>query len=189
MEARSAVDEQLGTYAIDRAHSQIGFAARHMGFSKVRGRFQQIDGWIRVDPSQISTLEASIEIEASSIITHDETRDRHLRTNDFLAVEEYPQITFRSTRVMDANAQTFKLEGDLTIRGVTKRVELEAMYLGEGEDPWGGTRVGFEGRTKINRKEFGVNWNAALEAGGFLVGDEVDIVVDIQAVKSGSEDE
>lgn len=189
MDVNTSVETGVRTYRIDRAHSQIGFVARHMGFSKVRGRFNDFEGWIQVDPSQISTLEADITINAQSIVTHDETRDKHLRTNDFLAVEEYPQITFKSTSIEDVNAQSFTLIGDLTIRGATQQVEIAGTYLGEGADPWGGTRVGFEGRTRINRKDYGVNWNAALEAGGFLVGDQVEIVLDIQAMETSGEDD
>lgn len=184
MGSGSAVDEQIRTYTIDRAHSEIGFVVRHMGFSKVRGRFERFEGTVHVDPSQIASLEAAIDIDASSITTDDETRDDHLRTNDFLSVTEHPHVKFKSTGVKNVSAQVFTLEGNLTIRGVTKHVELNGTYLGEGKDPWGGTRVGFEGSTKINRRDFGVNWNAALETGGFLVGDQVEILLDIQAVQS-----
>ena len=184
MAAGSSVTEQVSTYTIDPVHSEIGFAARYMGFSKVRGRFTKFKGNVHVDPDQIGTLDAQIEIDAASITTHDETRDEHLRTNDFLAAKEHPQITFKTSGVRDANAHTFTLDGKLSIRGVAKRVEVEGTYLGEGKDPWGGIRVGFEGRTTINRKDFGVNWNAALEAGGFLIGDQVEIYLNVQAVLS-----
>lgn len=172
----------VATYTIDPAHSEVGFVVRHMGFSKVRGRFERFSGRIRMTPDQLVTLEAEIEIDAQSINTNEQKRDEHLRTNDFLDAQNFETIRFKSTGVKEANAQTFKLEGDLTIRDVTKRVVLEASYLGEGADPWGGRRVGFEASTTINRKEFGVNWNTVLETGGFLVGDDVELQIDVQAV-------
>ena len=182
METQSQTTETLAVYAIDPAHSEVGFVVGHMGFAKVRGRFETFDGQIRMEPDQLSTVEASIEIDAQSINTDEPKRDEHLRTNDFLDAPNHSNITFESTGVRDVSAQSFKLEGDLTIRGTTKKVVLDASYLGEGTDPWGGTRVGFSATTTINRKDFGVNWNTVLEAGGFLVGDDVTIELDVQAV-------
>lgn len=182
MTEQTGVLEDLATYTIDPSHSEVGFVVRHMGFSKVRGRFEEFSGEVRIEPDQLSSLEAEVEIVASSIDTNEPKRDEHLRTNDFLDAQNHDKITFKSTGVRTANAQTFELEGDLTIRGVTKSVVLEGSYLGEGTDPWGGTRVGFEASTVINRKDFGVNWNTVLESGGFLVGEDVEIKLDIQAV-------
>lgn len=182
MSDQTSVATDLANYTIDPAHSEVRFVVRHMGFSRVRGRFERFSGSIRLQPDQLSSLETEIEIDARSINTDEEKRDEHLRTNDFLNAQEFQTISFKNTRVKEANAQTFKLEGDLTIRDVTKRIVLEATYLGDGADPWGGRRVGFEASTIISRKEFGVNWNAILETGGFLVGDDVQIQIDVQAV-------
>lgn len=183
----SQVSEQVTTYTIDPAHSEVGFVVRHMGFSKVRGRFEKFEGSITGDPSDLSSLTANVKIEATSITTDEAKRDAHLRSGDFLDIEANPTITFESTRVTNVDGKNFTVEGDLSIRGVTKKVELNGSYLGEGKDPWGGTRVGFEASTKVNRKDFGVNWNAALETGGFLVGDQVEIHLDVQAVQSEEE--
>lgn len=174
--------ENLATYTIDPAHSGVGFTVAHMGFARVRGRFDKFDGQIHMVPGELSTLQAEVNIDAKSINTDEKQRDEHLRTNDFLDAPTYPNITFESTGVRDVSGESFKLEGELTIRGVTEPVVLDATYLGEGKDPWGGTRVGFSGVTTVNRKDFEVNWNTALEAGGFLVGDEVTIELDVQAV-------
>lgn len=185
--AESQVSEKVGTYTIDPSHSEVGFVARYMGFSKVRGRFEKFEGTLEGDPDDISSLQTHVEIDAKSITTDDPKRDEHLRSGDFLNIEQNPKITFDSTRVTNVDGKNFTVEGDLSIRGVTKTVELEGTYLGEGKDPWGGTRVGFEASTKINRKDYGVNWNAVLETGGFLVGDTVEIHLDVQAVRSDEE--
>jgi polyisoprenoid-binding protein YceI len=174
---------QVKTFTIDPAHSQVGFTVRHMGFSKVRGHFEKFEGTVRMDPDELSTLETEARVDASTINTKEEKRDAHLRTGDFFLTEEFPDITFKSTGVRDVSADQMTLVGDLTIRGVTKSVELKGAFLGTGTDPWGGTRVAFEASTKINRKEFGVNWNQVLETGGFLVSDEVEISLEIQAVE------
>ena len=180
METQTA--EDLATYSIDPSHSGVGFTVKHMGFAKVRGRFEEFSGEIRMVPDDLSTLEADVEIDATSINTNESKRDEHLRTNDFLDAPNHPKIKFESTNVKKASGESFELEGKLTIRDVTKNVVLEGTYLGEGTDPWGGSRAGFFASTTVNRKDFGVNWNQALEAGGFLVGDKVTIELDIQAV-------
>ncbi len=179
----TSVQPSLRTFTIDPQHSRLGFAVRHMGFSKVRGSFEEFEGTVRMSPDDLSTLEAKATVQTASITTGTEDRDEHLRSGDFFAVEEHPTITFESREVRDIDEDTFTLVGDLTIRGTTKPVELEAEYLGEGTDPWGGTRVAFEAETTINRKEFGLNWNQALEAGGVLVGTEVTIRLEVQAVQ------
>jgi polyisoprenoid-binding protein YceI len=174
----------LSTYNVDPAHSRLGFIVRHLGFSKVRGSFEEFEGTIRMDADDLATLETEATIKTASISTNEEKRDAHLRSEDFFDAEKHPKLTFQSTDVHDVDGNSFKLKGDLTIRGVTKEVELLGEMLGEGPDPWGGTRVGFEARTIINRKDFGLNWNVALEAGGFLVGEDVEIVLEVQAVKA-----
>lgn len=188
MSDQTTTAENLATYTIDPAHSEVGFTVTHMGFAKVRGRFDKFDGQVHMEPDELSTLQARVNIDAKSINTDEEQRDEHLRTNDFLDAPTYPNITFESTGVRDVSGESFKLEGELTIRGITNPVVLNATYLGEGKDPWGGTRVGFSGVTEINRKDFDVNWNTVLEAGGFLVGDEVTIELDVQAVLDEGEE-
>lgn len=180
-----AVQTETGiqTFNVDPSHSSLGFVVRHLGFSKVRGAFDVFEGEIEFDPSDLASLEADASIETESVNTNEDNRDEHLRSADFFDVENYPTITFKSTDVRVIDDSTFKLIGEFSLHGVTKTIELDAEYLGESPDPWGGTRIGFEARTKINRKDYGLNWNVALEAGGFLVGEEVEIVLEIQAVK------
>lgn len=171
------------TFTIDPSHSRLGFTVRHMGFSKVRGSFEQFEGVVRLEPGNLSSLEAQGAAQTSSVTTNDAKRDAHLRSADFFEVEKYPTITFQSTGVRNVSGDSFTLVGDFTLHGVTKTVEFKGEYLGEGKDPWGGTRVAFEASAKINRKEFGLNWNAVLETGGFLVSDEVEIRLEVQAVE------
>jgi polyisoprenoid-binding protein YceI len=172
----------INTYAIDPSHSRVGFTVRHLGFSKVRGAFEQFEGSIRMQPNDPSTLEADATIQATSITTSDAGRDKHLRSADFFEVETYPTITFKSTEVKDVSGTTFTLVGEFTLHGVTKTVALEGEILGAGRDPFGNDKVALEARTTINRKEFGLNWNAALETGGVLVSERVAIALEIQAV-------
>ncbi|HYE57576.1 MAG TPA: YceI family protein [Rhodothermales bacterium] len=172
----------LQTYTIDATHSRVGFTVRHLGFSKVRGAFEQVEGIVRFDGSDLSTLEAEATIQAESITTNEPKRDAHLRSADFFEVETYPTLTFKSTEVKNVSDDAFTLVGTFTMHGVTKTVELQGEFLGTTQDPWGGTRVGFEAKTKVNRKDYGLNWNVALEAGGFLVSEDVEITLEIQAV-------
>ena len=177
----------LQTYTVDPSHSRLGFVVRHLGFSKVRGAFEQFEGTVRMAPGDLSTLEATATVQTHSITTNEEKRDAHLRSADFFEIETYPTITFQSTEVRDVDGDRFTLVGDLTMHGVTERVALEGEYLGEGGDPWGGRRVGFEARTKVNRKAFGLNWNVALEAGGWLVSEDVEIILEVQAVQQAED--
>ncbi len=172
---------QLKTFSVDPSHSRLGFTVRHLGFSKVRGHFEQFEGTLHLDPEDLSTLRAEAAVQTASVTTSDANRDNHLRTADFFLVEDYPTITFKSTEVRFVSGSSFVLVGDFTLRGVTRTIELKGEYLGSGTDPWGNTRVAFEAHTRINRKEYGLNWNAVLETGGFLVSDEVDIALEIQA--------
>jgi polyisoprenoid-binding protein YceI len=170
-----------GTWTIDPSHSTVQFSVRHMMVAKVRGRFGTFDGTITVgEEPVVSSVTASID--AASIDTGDPKRDEHLRSADFLDVESHPTLAFASRAVRDNGDGTYAVEGDLTIHGTTRPVELALEYLGAGPDPWGGTRAGFEATTEISRKDFGLEWNVALEAGGFLVGDKVQIQLDIEAV-------
>ncbi|QXD16266.1 YceI family protein [Rhodocaloribacter litoris] len=171
------------TYAIDPSHSRLGFTVRHMGFAKVRGAFEKFEGTISMEDDDLATLAAEVTIEAASINTHDNQRDEHLRSADFFDVEKYPQITFRSTGMKDVSGTSFTLVGALTIHGVTRTVEIEGALTGKGRDPWGNNRVGFEGRTTINRKDFGLTWNAVLETGGVLVSEDVQLELEVEAVE------
>ncbi len=182
-----STEQARQTYTIDPAHSRVGFTVRHMGFSKVRGSFEQFEGAVRMTPGALSTLEAEATIQTRSITTNVKDRDEHLRSADFFDVDTYPTITFESTEVRDVSGNAFTLVGELTIRGVTKTVELAAEYLGEGTDPWGNTRVAFEARTTINRKDYGLTWNQVLETGGVLVGEKVNISIEVQAVQEQEE--
>ena len=177
------VDTAVKTYAIDPAHSRLSFVVRHMGFSKVRGSFRQFEGTVQMNPDDLETLEAEATIQAASVATNDEKRDAHLRSEDFFEVETYPTITFESTGVENISGDEFTLVGNFTMHGVTKPVRLSGEYLGAGQDPWGGTRVAFEAELTINRKDYGLNWNTLLEAGGVLVSEDVRIILEIQAVE------
>ncbi len=177
----------LQTYAIDASHSRLGFSVRHLGFSKVRGSFEQFEGTLRMAPGDLASLEAEAVVHTATVTTHNAGRDEHLRSGDFFLADEHPTITFTSTGVRDVSGDSFTLVGDFTVRGVTQPIELKAEFLGAGKDPWGNEKVAFEGRTTINRKDYGLNWNAALETGGFLVSDEVEITIEVQAALQSDE--
>jgi polyisoprenoid-binding protein YceI len=169
-------------WTIDPSHSGASFTVRHM-FTKVRGRFTDLSGTIETEGDSLTDGQVSVEINADSVHTNDAQRDGHLRTNDFFGTGENPTITFRSTSVTPRRDNEFLVHGDLTIRGITRPVTLEAEYEGGGKTPFG-TEVGsWTARTEIDRKDFDLTWNAPLEAGGFLVGDDVKIELDIEAVK------
>jgi polyisoprenoid-binding protein YceI len=170
-----------GTWLIDPSHSDIQLIARHMMISKARGRFGTFSGTIHIDEVPERSWVA-VTVEAASIDTGDEVRDRHLRSADFLDVERFPQITFRSTSVRPGRGDRWEVAGDLTIRDVTRQVTLDVEYCGAQVDPWGNVRAGFLGTTEINRDEFDITWNQMLESGGFLVGKGVKIDVDVEAV-------
>lgn len=176
--------ELSGTYAIDPVHSRFGFVARHAMVTKVRGQFSEFEGTLELDGENPVSSSGRLTVQAASIDTHSEDRDNHLRSNDFFAMEEYPTIEFVSTSVEATDDDTvYRVLGDLTIRGVTKPVSLDVEYLGAALDPWGKTRVGLEGSAIVNRKDWGMNWNTALEAGGVLVSDKVTLEFEIAAVK------
>lgn len=174
--------ELTGDYTIDPAHSRFGFVARHAMVTKVRGQFNRFEGTLRVDGDQPLASSGELVIEASSIDTRNPDRDAHIRSNDFLAMEEYPQISFRTTR-LEGGPDRYRVTGDLTVRGVTKPVTFQVDVTGAAVDPWGQTRVGFEGTAVVNRKDWGVSWNAALEAGGVLVSEKVTLEFEISAIK------
>jgi polyisoprenoid-binding protein YceI len=168
-------------YTIDKMHSETAFQVRHL-LTKVRGRFADFTGTILFDEQHPEHSSASLTIDASSVDTNTADRDQHLRSADFFAVDTYPAITFKSSRVIKTSSETFDVTGTLTIRGVAKEITLPVTYLGTAKDPWGNTRAGFETGITVNRKDFGLTWNAALETGGFLVGDDVRISLSIQAI-------
>jgi polyisoprenoid-binding protein YceI len=168
------------TFAVDKAHSEALFQVRHL-VTKVRGSFADFDGIIEFDQAQPAASSVTFTAQAASIDTNNTDRDAHLRSDDFFAVEKYPTITFVSASIAPAGGSAYTVTGDLTIRGVTKRIDLPVSYLGKAKDPWGNEKLGFETEVTINRKDYGLTWNAALETGGFLVGDEVKISVSIQA--------
>jgi polyisoprenoid-binding protein YceI len=169
------------TYALDPAHTTAEFIVRHMMISKVRGRFTSVAGTIEVPEGGGLPTAVDVTIDAASIDTREEQRDAHLRSADFLEAEKFGQITFRSTSV-DGNGDAFKVRGDLTIHGVTRDVVLDATFEGRGSDPWGNERIGYEAHAKISRKDFGLGWNQALETGGVIVGDEVKIELNVEAI-------
>ncbi len=182
--AASSPTATRSVWKIDNSHSLVEFSARHMMVSTVKGRFANIEGTIvdiADDPTQSSV---EVTIDPTSITTIDPQRDAHLRSPDFLDVEQYPVITFKSRRVEgNHRGEEFKLVGDLTIRGVTREVKLDASFNGVGTTPYGTTVAGFSAEGKLNRKDWGLNWNVALEAGGVLVGDQIKLSLEVEAVK------
>ena len=171
------------SWTIDSAHSQVTFAVRHMMISTVRGEFTAVSGAVEFneqDPTR-STLE--VQIRADSINTREEKRDAHLKSPDFLDVDKYPYLTFKSKRVEKIDDSHGRIIGDLTIRDVTKEVVLETEYAGQAKSPWGTISAGFNAKTKINRHVWGLNWNVALETGGWLVGESVNINIELEIIK------
>ena len=168
------------TFVIDKTHSEATFQVRHL-VTKVRGSFSDLEGAIEFDQEQPERSSVTFTVQAASIDTHNADRDAHLRSEDFFFVEKFPAITFVSTAIAAAGGSAYTVTGDLTIRGVTRRLDLPVSFLGKAKDPWGNEKLGFETEVTINRKDFGLVWNAALETGGFLVGDEVKIAVSVQA--------
>jgi polyisoprenoid-binding protein YceI len=170
-------------YQIDASHSEIQFSARHMMVSKVRGIFEKWSGTVALNPAHPDQTVVDVTIEAASINTRDAQRDGHLKSADFLNAEVFPAVHFKSTRVDVTGKESAKLYGDLTIRDVTKPVVVDVEYQGSAKSPWGTTSYGFSGHTKINREDWGLNWNAALETGGVLVGKEISIDVELELVE------
>ena len=170
----------LKTYQIDRAHSEAGFQVRHL-ITRVRGHFAEFDGTIAFDAAEPARSSVAFAIQTKSINTSQAQRDEHLRSADFFDVEKFPLLTFKSTAVAARGAGQFDVTGELTIRDVTKAITLPVSYLGGAKDPWGADKVAFETEITLNRKDYGLNWNAALETGGFLVGDDVKVSLSIQA--------
>lgn len=172
-----------GTWVIDAAHTSIGFSARHLMVSKVRGSFTAFEGGFTIDASNVSASSANLTIQAASIDTSSADRDVHLTSAEFLDVETFPTLTFVSTSAAD-KGNIVEVSGDLTIHGVTKSVVIPWEFIGVSTDPWGNTKAGFEAELEISRQEFGLVWNVALETGGVLVSDKIKLTLDIQALKA-----
>jgi polyisoprenoid-binding protein YceI len=167
---------------IDVGHSAIHFWVRHMVISKVHGRFSRWSGALALDPKDLSRSSVEVRIDAGSIDTQVADRDAHLRSADFLDAEKHPEIAFRSRRVEQADGG-LRIVGDLTLHGVTREVTLEAEFAGTGKDPWGNERAGFSAKASLDRRDYGLRWNAALETGGVLVGEKVEIAIELEAVR------
>ena len=174
----------LTTWNIDPAHSNVEFAVRHLMITTVKGRFADVKGIVKTDDADLSKAQVDVTIAAASIDTREAQRDAHLRSADFFDAEKFPVLTFRSTRVEPGSGNSFRLTGDLTIRGVTREVALDGTAEGRSKDPWGGERAGFSATGKIKCGDFGLTWNQLLEAGGVAVGDEIKISIDAELVKA-----
>lgn len=174
------------TYTVDKNHSDASFRIRHFA-SKVRGRFADFEGTIQADPAKPETSSVSFTIKTASIDTSQPDRDKHLKSADFFDVEKYPEITFKSSKVKPTGKDTYDVTGTLTMHGVSKEVTLPVTYLGTVKDPRGNERASFEIDTKLNRKDFGMTWNRALDAGGFMLSDDVDVEIALETVKKAPE--
>jgi polyisoprenoid-binding protein YceI len=183
MSTMTMVETGTTTWNIDAQHSEIGFEIKHMMFATVRGRFEEVEGTVMLGPDD-SVDQSRVEavVQAASIDTGQAQRDEHLRSADFFDVERFPTLSFRSTSV-GPRSEGLVVRGELTLHGLTREVELEVTETGRGVDPWGQERIGFSAETKIDRRDFGLTWNQALETGGVLVGSEVKIVLEIQAIR------
>ncbi len=174
----------MSTYSIDATHSEIGFTVRHMMFAKVRGQFKDWTSTLTFDSADPSKSNVRVEIDIASVDTREGKRDAHLRSADFFDAEKFPKMTFVSKRVTGAGTGKFELTGDLTIRGVTREMKLDVVQTGGGKDPWGNARIGFNVRGELSRSEWGLTWNQALEAGGVLVSDKVELDIEVQVVEA-----
>jgi polyisoprenoid-binding protein YceI len=173
-----------GTYAIDPTHSRIGFVARHAMVTKVRGSFNEFEGSGYFDVENPAASHLQLTIQAASIDTRNADRDGHLKSNDFFDMATYPEITFASTAVEQLSADTYRVTGDLTIKGTTKPVTVDVEYTGTAVDPYGNQRIGLEGSSTVNRKDWGVSWNAALDSGGVLVSEKVTLELEVSAIRT-----
>lgn len=171
-------------FEIDPGHTVVGFSVRHLVISKVRGVFTGVKGTIAIDNEDMTRSGVEVHVATASIDTNEPDRDAHLRSADFLDVERYPEMLFVSTSVEVMDARHLQIVGDLTLHGITRELSLATTYGGRVRDPWGAERVGFEAETSFDRTDFGLNWNAALEAGGVLVGNSVDISIELEAVRA-----
>lgn len=178
----TSLTDTTGTWEIDPTHTTIGFSVRHAMIAKVRGRFTDFGGTFTLDGADPANSSAELTVQMTSIDTQNDDRDNHLRSAEFFDVETFPTMTFISTGVA-AKGSDFVVTGDLTVHGVTKSVPVEFELVGISQDPWGNTRIGFEGEAEINRRDFGLEWNVALDTGGVLVSENIKITLDVEAVK------
>jgi polyisoprenoid-binding protein YceI len=174
--------ETQTSWKIDPSHSNVEFSAKHLMITTVRGRISDVEGTIIVDEQNPAKSKVDVTLKAVTLDTRIEQRDQHLRSADFLDVENFPNIAFQSKRI-EGGREEFKLYGDLTIRGTTREIVLDVTFEGKQKDPWGGERVGFNAKGKLDRREFGLTWNQALETGGVVVGNDIRVSIDVQAVK------
>ncbi len=172
-------------WSVDGSHSAIDFSVKHMMISRVRGSFKKFEAELAADPSDLTSADIQFSIEVASIDTQDEQRNGHLCSADFFDAEKYPQITFKSSKITSKAAGEYDLTGDLAMHGVTNPVTFHVTFEGEGKDPWGNERAGFSAQAVLNRKDYGLSWNTVLETGGVLVGEEVKISVQLEAIKQG----
>lgn len=170
-------------WKVDAAHSHIGFSVRHMMISRVKGAFNNFEATVEADPNDLTTADIYVEIDIASIDTRNEDRDNHLKSADFFDVEKYPKMTFKATNIVKKGDNEYDLTGDVTLHGVTKPVTFSATFEGVGKDPWGNEVAGLSATGKLKRSEFGLTWNNTLETGGVLVGDDVNISIEIEAIK------
>ena len=184
-QATQAVADITGDYTLDVSHTRLGFSARHAMVTTVRGQFQDYTGHAHIDTANPAASTVTLTIDVSGVDTGSADRDGHLRSGDFFDVETYPTMTFASTKVEREDASTWLITGDLTIKDVTKPVTIDFEQTGSAKDPFGNTRVGFEGATSINRKDWGLVWNAALETGGVLVSEKIKLEFDVSAIQNG----
>lgn len=169
-------------WKLDPAHTLVEFSAKHLMISTVKGRIAGVDGVIRIDENELSNSSVEVALDAKTLDTRIEPRDQHLRSADFLDVEKFPAITFRSTDIQ-GDQQSFKLTGDLTIRDVTRPITLDVVFEGQTKDPWGGERVGFSATGKFDRRDYGLTWNVLLESGGLTVGNDIKISLEVEAIR------
>jgi polyisoprenoid-binding protein YceI len=171
------------TYDVDASHSEVSFQVRHL-VTNVRGRFNDFDGTINLDPANLEKSKVEFRVKAASIDTANEDRDKHLRAEDFFHAEKYPEITFKSTSIKKTGKDTYAVTGDFTMRGVTRRITLPVTYLGTARDPWGNDKAGFETAATLDRKDYGITWNKAVDNGGVILGDDVKIAINLEANKA-----
>lgn len=184
----SSLDPDLsGAYQLDPAHSRIGFVARHAMVTKVRGQFNDFEGSIVLNAEALAQSSATLSVEVASVDTRNKFRDDHLRTSELLDADKFPRITFTSTAVERTGDSAFRMTGDLTVRGVTRRIDIDWTFGGVAKDPMGSVRSGFEGTAEINRSDFGVTFNVPLEAGGVLVSEKISLEFEVSAIKTASE--
>lgn len=183
----AALNAQGAEYSIDSTHSKVGFSVRHMMITDVKGAFNDFEGSFSFDPEKGTVSNADFVVKAESVDTANKKRDDHLRSADFFDVAKHPTLAFKNSKLKKVSKNKFKWSGDLTIKGVTKPVVFDLEYKGSVKDPWGNQRAGFSATSKINRKDFGLTWNNTLESGGVVVGDEVTIQIDVEAVEKKAE--